>query len=93
MGLQGMLSPEEVAAAIAEAVGQHLDAMERDKQSVQMIDRNTMAHIQFEQKMQTEAEKREKKSMQIQEKQAEILGNIERTNQATADALAALDLV
>jgi hypothetical protein len=93
MGLQGMLSPEEVAAAIAEAVGQHLDAMERDKQSVQMIDRNTMAHIQFEQKMQTEAEKREKKSLQIQEKQAEILGNIERTNQATADALAALDLV
>jgi hypothetical protein len=93
MGLQGMLSPEEVAAAIAEAVGQQLDAMERDKQSVQMIDRNTMAHIQFEQKMQTEAEKREKKSMQIQEKQAEILGNIERTNQATADALAALDLV
>jgi hypothetical protein len=93
MGLQGMLSPEEVAAAIAEAVGQHLDAMERDKQSVQMIDRNTMAHIQFEQKMQTESEKREKKSLQIQEKQAEILGNIERTNQATADALAALDLV
>jgi colicin import membrane protein len=93
MGLQGMLSPEEVAAAIAEAVGQHLEAMERDKQSVQMIDRNTMAHIQFEQKMQTEAEKREKKSLQIQEKQAEILGNIERTNQATADALAALDLV
>jgi len=93
MGMQGMLSPEEVAAAIAEAVGQHLDAMERDKQSVQMIDRNTMAHIQFEQKMQTEDEKREKKSLQIQEKQAEILGNIERTNQATADALAALDLV
>ncbi len=93
MGMQGMLSPEEVAAAIAEAVGQHLDAMERDKQSVQMIDRNTMAHIQFEQKMQTEAQKREKKSLQIQEKQAEILGNIERTNQATADALAALDLV
>jgi hypothetical protein len=93
MGMQGMLSPDEVAAAIAEAVSDHLRTMERDKQSAQMIDRNTMAHIQFIQKMETEAEKRDKQRLAIEQRQTEILGNIAASNQAQADALAGLGLL
>jgi hypothetical protein len=93
MGMQGMLSPDEVAAAIAEAVSDHLSTMERDKQSAQMIEQGTMAHIQFIQKMETESEKRDKQRLAIEQRQTEILGNIAASNQAQAEALAGLGLL